>query len=155
MEVWLHQTLRFVLHGYSMRICLHAPLCTSTNYSTSPLRLASSVTPSVLWWSRNINLMSIGYACQPHLRTRLTQGGRALPLETLGFRRMGFSPILSLLTPAFSLLNTPQVLSILLRRVKYAPLPIVLLQFRSFGIMLSPDTFSAQNHSTSELLRTL
>ena len=42
--------------------------------------------------------MSIGYACRPRLRPRLTQGGRALPLETLGFRRMGFSPILSLLT---------------------------------------------------------
>ena len=79
--------------------------------------------------------MSIGYACQPHLRTRLTQGGRALPLETLGFRRTGFSPVLSLLTPAFSLLNTPQVLSILLRRVKYAPLPIAyaIPQFRYYA----------------------
>ncbi len=37
---------------------------------------------------------------------------------------MGFSPILSLLTPAFSLLNAPAVLSVNLRRVKYAPLPI-------------------------------
>ena len=29
------------------------------------------------------------------------------------------------------------------------------LQIRSFGIMLSPGTFSAQSHSTSVLLRTL
>ena len=60
--------------------------------------------------------MSIGYACQPHLRTRLTQGGRALPLETLGFRRMGFSPILSLLTPAYSLLSAPAILPVDLQR---------------------------------------
>ena len=60
--------------------------------------------------------MSIGYACRPRLRPRLTQGGRALPLETLGFRRMGFSPILSLLTPAFSLLTAPPVLPVRLLR---------------------------------------
>ena len=68
--------------------------------------------------------MSIGYAVRPDLRTRLTQGGRALPLETLGFRRMGFSPILSLLTPAFSLLSAPAVLPVNLQRPEYAPLPI-------------------------------
>ena len=61
---------------------------------------------------RNLHLLSIGYAFRPHLRTRLTQGGRALPLETLGFRRMGFSPILSLLTPAYSLLSAPAALPV-------------------------------------------
>ena len=69
---------------------------------------------------------------------------------------MGFSPIFSLLTPAFSLLYTPRVLPISLLRVWNAPLPNTFLPyFRSFGSMLSPGTFSAQNHSTSELLRTL
>ena len=69
---------------------------------------------------------------------------------------MGFLPIFSLLTPAFSLPYRPEVLSIFLHPIWNAPLPIVLFaQFRSFGSMLSPGTFSAQNHSTSELLRTL
>ena len=36
-------------------------------------------------WFRNINLMSIGYAYQPHLRTRLTQGGRPFPWKPQAF----------------------------------------------------------------------
>ena len=30
-------------------------------------------------WCRNINLLSIGYAFRPHLRSRLTLGGRTFP----------------------------------------------------------------------------
>ena len=41
----------------------------------------------------------------------------------------------SLLIPAFSLLNTPQFLSVLLHRVKNAPLPIDIRQFLSFGVV--------------------
>ena len=62
---------------------------------------------------------------------------------------------ISLLTPAFSLPCSPPLLSVWLPRAWNAPLPLVLLQIRSFGSMLSPGTFSAQGHSTSELLRTL
>ena len=68
---------------------------------------------------------------------------------------MGFLPIFSLLTPAFSLLYRPELLSVFLLPVKNAPLPLVLLRIRCFGSMLSPATFSALRHSTSELLRTL
>ena len=86
--------------------------------------------------------MSIGYALQPDLRTRLTQGGRALPLETLGFRRTGFSPVLSLLTPAFSLLKTPAVLTVNLLRFEYAPLPIKLLSYSAASVSyLAPIHF--------------
>ena len=42
---------------------------------------------------------------------------------------------LSLLIPAFSLLNSPLLLTVQLRRVKNAPLPIALLQFHSFGVV--------------------
>ena len=61
----------------------------------------------------------------------------------------------SLLIPAFSLVYNPRPLTLTLRLVHNAPLPNALLQCLSFGFMLSPVTFSAQNHSTSELLRTL
>ena len=61
----------------------------------------------------------------------------------------------SLLIPAFSLLNSPRLLSVTLRRVKNAPLPINIRQFHSFGVVFQPRTFSAQGLSTSELLRTL
>ena len=87
-------------------------------------------------WYGNINPLSIGYAFQPDLRSRLTQSGRTLPLETLGFRRTGFSPVFSLLTPAFSLLSAPAYLTVYLHRTKYAPLPIGLLpipQFRYYA----------------------
>ena len=52
------------------------------------------------WWCRNINLLSIAYASRPRLRYRLTRGRIILPQETLGLRRPGFSPGLSLLMPA-------------------------------------------------------
>ena len=60
---------------------------------------------------------------------------------------------ISLLIPAFSLLCSPLLLTVQLRPAHNAPLPT--LRFRSFGIMFQPRTFSAQDLSTSELLRTL
>ena len=62
---------------------------------------------------------------------------------------------LSLLIPAFSLRCNPQLLPVLLRLASNAPLPITLRQFLSFGSVFQPRTFSAQDLSTSELLRTL
>jgi hypothetical protein len=73
--------------------------------------------------------------------------------ETLGFRRTGFSPVLSLLTPAFSLPDAPQLLARLLQGIGNAPLP--LFRVRGFGTMLSPVIFTARGNSTSELLRFL
>ena len=62
---------------------------------------------------------------------------------------------LSLLIPAFSLPYNPQLLPVLLRLVCNAPLPIYVRKFLSFGSVFQPRTFSAQDLSTSELLRTL
>ena len=62
---------------------------------------------------------------------------------------------LSLLIPAFSLLKNPQLLPVLLRLFKNAPLPTCIRRFLSFGSVFQPRTFSAQDLSTSELLRTL
>ena len=44
---------------------------------------------------------------------------------------------LSLLIPAFSLLKNPQLLPVLLRLFKNAPLPIEIHQFQSFGLLLT------------------
>jgi hypothetical protein len=78
--------------------------------------------------------------------------------ETLGLRRAGLSPALSLLMSAFALLIPPASFTRHLRRLterspticayKYA-------QIRSFGDWLSPVTSSAQDDSISELLRFL
>ena len=82
-----------------------------------------------------------------------------LAQETLDFRRMGFSPTLSLLMSAYSLLCAPHVLTIMLRRTENALLPLTRTRryrkIHSFGITLSPVELLAQADLTSELLRFL
>ena len=63
--------------------------------------------------------------------------------------------LLSLLIPAFSLLKNPRLFSVPLRLFKNAPLPMYFRTSHSFGVVFQPRTFSAQDLSTSELLRTL
>ena len=71
----------------------------------------------------------------------------------LGYSAGRIPTFLSLLIPAFSLQEAPQLLPVLLRGLFNAPLPTFL--FLSFGVVFQPRTFSAQGLSTSELLRTL
>jgi hypothetical protein len=62
----------------------------------------------------------------------------------------------TLLMPAFSLLSAPAVFSVNLHCKQNAPLPIQQkAESLGFGSKLSPVKFSAQDHLTSELLRTL
>ena len=76
--------------------------------------------------------------------------------ETLGFRRVGFSPTFSLLMPTSSLPCAPLTLSIQLRRTGNAPLPIYInINPIASAHDLSPVKFSVQARSTSELLRYL
>ena len=90
---------------------LTARLChTTPRRSTYVLTLASdsqltypSPSPRAVycpWRYRNINLFTIVYVCRPRLRIRLTLRGISLLEETLGLRRPGFSPGLSLLMSA-------------------------------------------------------
>ena len=73
----------------------------------------------------------------------------------LGYSAGRILTFLSLLIPAFSLQSTPRLLPVPLRRAFNAPLPTYLRTFLSFGGVFQPRTFSAQDLSTSELLRTL
>ena len=83
-------------------------------------------------------------------------GTITVALETLLLRPTGFSPVLRLLIPAFSLDNAPPYFTIRLHRDINAPLPIRdKHESHVFGLTLSPVTFSTQNLLTSELLRTL
>ena len=72
----------------------------------------------------------------------------------LGYSAGRIPTFLSLLIPAFSLPCSPQLLTVLLPPACNAPLPIQ-LGVLSFGGVFQPRTFSAQDLSTSELLRTL
>jgi hypothetical protein len=68
-------------------------------------------------WCRNINLLPITYALRPRLRAPTNPGRINLPQETLGFRRTGFSPVLSLLMSAYSPGGPPASLTVYLHRL--------------------------------------
>ncbi len=62
--------------------------------------------------------------------------------ETLVFRRVGFSPTLSLLMPTFSFAVTPLHLTVKLQRICNAPLPPDNeCQVHGFGGVLMPDHY--------------
>jgi hypothetical protein len=64
------------------RICLPDPPTAFDQHIHRLADLSFRVTPSLITlarWYRNINLFSIDYAFRPHLRTRLTLGGRTFP----------------------------------------------------------------------------
>ena len=68
----------------------------------------------------------------------------------------GFLTPLSLLMPTFALDHSPRQLTLPLQSEIDAPLPRHRKDgIRGFGGVFSPVTLSAQDHSTSELLRTL
>ena len=73
----------------------------------------------------------------------------------LGYSAGRIPTFLSLLIPAFSLRCSPQLLPVLLLPASNAPLPMHLHASLGFGSAFQPRTFSAQDLSTSELLRTL
>ena len=103
---------------------------------------------------RNLNLLSIGYVFRPRLRPRLTQSRSALlwkpwifGLEDSHFYLATHSGILSSrqsTAPSGTASSRRQCSS-----------TNVSSTFRSFGAVFQPRTFSAQDLSTSELLRTL
>ena len=120
------------------RILLYHPILQTKHGSTGLLTRSPSATP-------------FGLALGP-----ANPGRTSLPQETLDFRRTRFSLVYALLKPTFSLRATPALLPVCLLCDTNALLPLRHEgEIRSFGDMLSPSTFSAQDHSTSELLRTL
>ena len=107
-------------------------------------------------WYRNINRLCIDYAFRPRLSSRLTLGGLAFPRNPWAFGGGVSHPSLathaSILTRSRST-TAPATASLHDRRSPTTPS----LRSRSAASArnLSPVTLSAQDHSTSELLRTL
>ena len=97
--------------------------------------------------------------CCPSATTLVLALGPDLPRAdqlysgNLGYSAIRILTLFSLLIPAFSLPCSPLLLSVQLRSACNAPLPTS--RFLSFGDAFQPRTFSAQDLSTSELLRTL
>ena len=104
------------------------------NYQRSGMDHSEASFQCTLRQVRNIDRNSIGYAFWPRLRVSPNLRLTNIAGETLGFRRWGFSPQLSLLMPAFSLAYAPPVLPLELHCLRDALLPITALAgSRSFG----------------------
>ena len=108
---------------------------------------------SVLLQYRNLNLLSIGYDSRPRLRPRLTQGRSALPWIPWIFGHKDSHLILATHSGILSsgLSTTPLGMA----SVNPQCSPTNPCGFPGFGGVFQPRTFSAQDLSTSELLRTL
>ena len=87
LEAFLGRLLRCLLYSLALsiritpsdfddRICLIISYLACTSSSSRWLQLAFSVTPSPCARYGNLHPLSIGYACRPRLRSRLTQSGR-------------------------------------------------------------------------------
>ena len=74
--------------------------------------LRHPVTQTILRWYRNFYLFPIAYALQPRLRVSTNPEKISFTQESLGFRRAGFSPALSLLMPASALVYSPLNLTV-------------------------------------------
>ena len=106
-------------------------------------------------WYRNINRLCIDYASRPRLSSRLTLGGLAFPRNP--WTSGGGVSHPSLATHAYILTRTRSTTvytaaSLQARRSATTP---ARQKSATSASDLSPVTFSARDHSTSELLRTL
>ena len=106
-------------------------------------------------WYRNINRLCIDYASRPRLSSRLTLGGLAFPRKPWAFGGGVSHPSLathaSILTRSRST-TVPTAASLLRSTLPYHSRK---RKSAASALDLSPVTLSAQDHSTSELLRTL
>ena len=136
------------------RICLEVPSSACARLSFPRLcspHMRPHISDAMRY--RNLNLLSIGYgsplALGPDLPRKIS-----FTLETLDIRPRGFPP-LSRYSFRHSLLGSLHGSF----RYRFAAPPMLLYQcfntFPSFGVVFQPRTFSAQDLSTSELLRTL
>jgi len=131
-------------------------------------RLASSDSPGTRPHRYgNINPLSIDYACRPRLRSRLTLGGLTWPRNPWSFGGgVSHSPFATHACILTRVASTPGSLRSF---PGHTTLPYPSTQLRNppqgetnphvnataSAVCLSPATLSAQDHLTSELLRTL
>ena len=154
-----HTSLLAVRYASRLRVTLHgfayaAPAPLAPVFPFPAYAFHACPHSSVISRYRNLNLLSIGYGSRPRLRPRLTQSRSALLWKPWIFGREDSH--LSLATHSGILSSYPSTApsgtaSSALRMLLYQ----LHSQFRSFGVVFQPRTFSAQDLSTSELLRTL
>ncbi len=104
---------------------------------------------------RNLNLLSIGYASRPRLRSRLTQSRSALLWKPWIFGLEDSHLHLATHSGILSSIHSTAPYGTASSRMQCSSTNSTYVQFLSFGVVFQPRTFSAQDLSTSELLRTL
>ena len=124
-------------------------------------RQLPSPTPSFRFkfrWCGNINPLSIAYASLPRLRSRLTLGRIAWPRKPWVYGGQGFhlpSRYLCLHALLSALhLQSPSGFHAL-TMLSYHTVPADRIRVQSFGMPLDRQSFSARDHSMSQLLRTV
>ena len=167
---------------YEARICLDLPLHAYPGATNARVHLPSCVSPSlpatgwvgslpkeqplsdpVLGWARtqwygNINPLCIDYAFRPRLSSRLTLGGLAFPRNPWAFGGGVSHPSLATHTGIRTRTRSTSAHAAASRRVRRSPTThgeVTRRASAASALGLSPVTLSAQDHSTSELLRTL
>ena len=105
-------------------------------------------------WLRNFYRMCIGYAFRPHLSSRLTWSGRTFLQKPLSFGHYDSHIILATHSGILTRIKSTRAFAHASPLIRRSPTP-ALIASPSFGVWFRPVTFSAQDHSTSELLRTL
>ena len=108
---------------------------------------------SVISQYRNLHLLSIGYDSRPRLRPRLTQGRSALPWKPKIFGRKDSHLTLATHSGILSSIKSTAPFGTASSLMQCSSTNS--LEFLCFGVVFQPRTFSAQDLSTSELLRTL
>jgi hypothetical protein len=107
-------------------------------------------------WYWNINQLCIDYAFRPRLSSRLTLGGIAFPRKPWAFGGGVSHPSLATHASILTRSRSTDVHTSASQRDRRSPTP---QSRRTAGaasaVDLRPVTLSAQDHSTSELLRTL
>ena len=134
-------------------ICLPPSPAAAPGFPLPALVISPRPHSSVYTGYRNLNLLSIDYASQPRLRPRLTQGRSALPWKPWIFGRedshLSLATHSGILSSWHSTAPSGTASS---RQQCSSTIPCGIL---CFGVVFQPRTFSAQDLSTSELLRTL
>ena len=106
-------------------------------------------------WYRNINRLCIDYASRPRLSSRLTLGGLAFPRNPWTSGGGVSHPSLATHTYILTRARSTTVYTGASLRARRSATTPAMQKSATSASDLSPVTFSARDHSTSELLRTL
>ena len=143
------------------RIYLPGPPGDLDQHFQSLANLASCVPPSLERRTGStgiLNLFPIPYAFQPRVRGRLTLGGRTFPRKSWDFGGRDFHPAYRYSCPHNRLcavhLRLPSDFDQHTTLLYHAGFPKK-VGIRGFGSEFESRLFSARDHSTSQLLRTV